>query len=71
GHANMNCCEYHNKIKFCETNIRFEIKNLVITVQGTIGDEPFIGTYTYHLYRFSLYLHKLYPNPKDQISYFQ
>ncbi|MGL4665828.1 MAG: hypothetical protein ACRCWA_12510 [Clostridium butyricum] len=47
GHANMNCCEYYNKIKFCETNIRFEIKNLVITVQGTIGDEPFIGTYTY------------------------
>lgn len=43
----MNCCEYYNKIKFCETNIKFEIKNLVITVQGTIGDEPFIGTYTY------------------------
>ena len=34
-------------MKFCETNIKFEIKNLVITVQGTIGDEPFIGTYTY------------------------
>lgn len=47
GQVNMNCCEYYNKIKFFETNIKFEIKNLVITVQGTIGDEPFIGTYTY------------------------
>lgn len=47
GQTNINCCECMDKIKFIETKLQFEIKNLVITLQGTIGNEPFIGRYTY------------------------
>lgn len=47
GKANIRSFKECTKIKFSEIKLQFEIKNLVITLQGTIGNDPFIGTYTY------------------------
>lgn len=47
GTANLSCCDCIEKVKFIEQSLEFYINNLVITAQGTIGGQPFIGTYTY------------------------
>lgn len=47
GKTNIWYCGCAENIKFIERNLQFEVKNLVITAKGTIGGEPFIGTYTY------------------------
>ncbi|WP_294394772.1 hypothetical protein [uncultured Clostridium sp.] len=47
GQTNLCFCENEEKMRFIEKNLQFEVKNLVITVKGLIGGEPFIGKYTY------------------------
>lgn len=47
GKTNFSFCGCADKIRFIEQNLQFEVKNLVINVKGTIGGEPFIGTYSH------------------------
>lgn len=47
GETNLSYCGCIDQVKFIEQSLEFYINNLVITVQGTIGGQPFIGTYTY------------------------
>ena len=48
GKGNMSCCHGEiDKVKFRESQLQFEIKNLEIAIQGTIGNDPFMGVYTY------------------------
>ena len=47
GKSDISCCKSSDKMKFVEKKIQFVIVNLVINLQGTIGGEPFLGSYTY------------------------
>lgn len=47
GTTNLSCCDCIDKVKFIEQSLEFYISNLVVTAQGTIGGQPFVGIYTY------------------------
>lgn len=50
GYTSLNCCVSNQSIntqKFIEESLELIIDNLNVTVEGTIGGEPFIGHYNY------------------------
>lgn len=47
GNIKLSLYNCENKIEFIEPYLNIVVHNLVINIKGTIGGEPFIGTYNY------------------------
>lgn len=47
GNIKFSVCDCESKIEFVEPYLNIVVSNLTVNIKGTIGSEPFIGTYTY------------------------